>query len=153
MTPETIRQGIERLKKRLEEVNAFDPTSVTEQNNIPRVEALGAAVDDSIVRTFGADTPDYKRYSDAAYFNNGPFNYMHDVPIGQVQESLVRSKASSIALLTQATTSLEERLADFRGATLSQTVPTPQVVERKVFVVHGHDEGAREAGGSATICR
>jgi hypothetical protein len=64
-TPEAIRQGIDRLKKRIDEVNAFDPTSVVEQNNIPHVEALAAVVDQSLVRTFGADTRDYKLYSDA----------------------------------------------------------------------------------------
>lgn len=67
-TPEEIRQGIDRLVKRLEEVRAFDPTSVVEQNNIPHVEALGAAVDESLILTFGADTLDYRRYSDAGFF-------------------------------------------------------------------------------------
>jgi len=66
--PEEMRQGIARLKKRLDEVKAFDPASVTEQNNIPHVGVLSAAVDEALIRTFGADTLDYKRYSDAAYF-------------------------------------------------------------------------------------
>ena len=44
VTPEEIRRGIDRLTKRLEEVQAFDPGSVVEQNSIPHVEALGAAV-------------------------------------------------------------------------------------------------------------
>jgi hypothetical protein len=65
-TAEEIRQGIVRLKKRLDEVSAFEPTSVTEQNNIPHVEALSAAVDEALIRTFGADTLDYKRYSELA---------------------------------------------------------------------------------------
>jgi hypothetical protein len=45
MTPEEIRRSIDRLTKRLEEVRAVDPTSVVEQNSIPHVEALAAAVD------------------------------------------------------------------------------------------------------------
>jgi predicted nucleotide-binding protein len=144
-TPEEIRQGIARLRKRLEEVNAFEPTSVIEQNNIPHVEALAAAVDESLIRTFGADTLDYKRYSDACFFYNGPFNYAHRVPMGEVHASLTRSKGRSIALLTQAIASLEERLAELPAAFSSQAVPAPEIFERKVFVVHGHDDGAREA--------
>jgi hypothetical protein len=66
-TAEEIRQGIDRLAKRLEEVRAFEPTSVVEQDNIPHVLALAAAVDDSLIRTFGPDTLDYRRYSDAGY--------------------------------------------------------------------------------------
>ena len=125
-------------------MSAFEPTSVTD-NNIPHVEALSAAVDEALIRTFGADTLDYKRYSDAAYFDNGPFNYAFPVPINQVHASLSRSKARSIALLTQAITALEERLAELSSAPPSQTIAKPQVFDRKVFVVHGHDEGAREA--------
>jgi hypothetical protein len=102
LTPEDVQQGIDRLSKRLDEVRAFEPTSVTEQNNIPHVAALSAAVDEALVRTFGADTLDYRRYSDASYFDNGPFNYAFEIPIGQVQASLSRSKTTSIALLTQA---------------------------------------------------
>jgi len=66
LTPEQMRQGIERLLKRLAEVSAFDPSSVTEQHNIPHVEALAASVDESLVRTFGAESLDYNRYRDAA---------------------------------------------------------------------------------------
>jgi len=32
------------------------------------VGVLSAAVEEALIRTFGADTLDYKRYSDAAYF-------------------------------------------------------------------------------------
>ncbi len=109
------------VAERLEEVNAFEPTSVAEQRNVPHVEALAAAVDESLVRTFGADTLDYRRYSDAGFFNNGPFNYAFEVPITQVHASLSRSKARSIALLTQAIKSLEERLVEFPATALQHS--------------------------------
>ena len=144
-TREELERGIDRLRKRLGEVEAFDPTSITEQYNIPHVEALAAAVDEALIRTFGADTLDYKRYSDAAFFDNGPFNYAYVVPITKVHESLARSKFRSIALLTQAIGTLEERLAEIPTDSPTQTISKPQVFDRKVFVVHGHDEGAREA--------
>ena len=86
VTPEELRQGVGRLGKCLDKVKAFHPTSVTEQNNIPHVEALGAMVDEALIRTFGADTLDYNRYSDAAFFDNGPFNYAYQVPIAKVHE-------------------------------------------------------------------
>lgn len=58
LTPGQIRSGIERLTKRLEEVHQFEPASVTDQFNIPHVERLSAAIDESLVRTFGADSAD-----------------------------------------------------------------------------------------------
>ncbi len=146
LTQEEIRQGIDRLAKRLEEVNAFEPTSVAEQTNVPHVEALAAAVDDSLVRTFGADTLDYRRYSDAGFFDNGPFNYAFQVPLSQVHASLSRSKARSIALLSQAIKSLEERLAEYSVTTLQHSESEAlELFERKVFIVHGRDDGPREA--------
>jgi hypothetical protein len=49
LTPVAMQQGIDRLRKRVDEVRAFDPTSVTEQNNIPHVKALSASVDEALV--------------------------------------------------------------------------------------------------------
>jgi hypothetical protein len=146
LTSDQIRQGIQRLSKRLVDVEKFDPTSVTEQNNIPHVDGLSAAVDEALVRTFGAGTLDYKRYSDAAYFDNGPFNYAFQVPISKVHASLAASKARSIALLTQAISSLRERLEELPVASPQNAGSDRQTAySRRVFVVHGHDEGAREA--------
>lgn len=143
-TPQEIRQGIDRLTQRLEEVCAFDPTSVVEQNSIPHVEALAAAVDDSLIRTFGADTLDYRRYSDASFFDNGPFNYTYQVPISKVHESLGRSKARSIALLTQAIKSLGERLVEYPDSSSQQSAHEQnKSYERKIFVVHGRDNEAK----------
>ncbi len=63
--------GIARLKKRREEVERFDPLSVTDQHNTPALDALEAAVDEALVRTFGADTLDYDRYKYAKDFDRG----------------------------------------------------------------------------------
>lgn len=144
LSPADMRAGIDRLRKRIEAVTQFDPNSVTEQFDIPHVEALAASVDDALVRTFGHDTIEYNRYKDAAHFDNGPFNYAYAVPIHEVRQSLARSKARSIALLEQAVQSLDEQL----GEDVAQAIPAQAPHTRdmtKVFVVHGHDEGAREA--------
>jgi hypothetical protein len=93
-TPSTqqLRSGIERLQKRIGEVQAFDPRSVTEQHNIPHVKKLAASIDDALLRTFGANSLDYERYKNAAYFSNGPHNYRDPVPITEVQRSLKRAR-------------------------------------------------------------
>jgi predicted nucleotide-binding protein len=146
LTLVAMQQGIDRLRKRVDEVRAFEPTSVTEQNNIPHVRALGASVNDALVRTFGSDTLDYKRYRDAGYFDNGPHNYAYRVPIEQVHASLARSKARSIALLEQAIASLEERIAEATSdLAREEPINYSAAVSRKIFLVHGHEEGPREA--------
>jgi hypothetical protein len=111
LTSQQITAGIERLKKRLEELQRFDPASVAEQYNIPEMDRLSASIDDALVRTFGADTVEYDRYRRAGDFDNGPHNYAHKVAIAEVRQSLMRSKSSNIVLLEQAIEGLKERLS------------------------------------------
>jgi predicted nucleotide-binding protein len=147
LTPQAMKAGIERLQRRIEEVKKFDPQTVTEQYNIPERDRLSAAIDDALVRTFGSDTVEYNRYKDAASFDNGPHNYAYEVPIHDVRQSLNRSKASTLALLGQAVQSLEEQLGEEGALAAVVTAPevTPKLDQSKIFVVHGHDEGARES--------
>jgi predicted nucleotide-binding protein len=138
--------GIERLKKRREEVERFDPQSVTDQHNTPALDALEAAIDEALVRTFGADTLDYERYKYAKEFNRGPYNYRYQVPAQKFQASITRSKDSSVALLGQAIESLEEQLGErTSGVTEDQELEAPSTppLSRRVFVVHGHDATPR----------
>jgi hypothetical protein len=112
LTPQQMTAGIARLKRRREEVERFDPLSVTDQHNTPALDALEAAVDDTLVRTFGADTLDYDRYKYAKDFDHGPYNYAYQVPPQKFQASIARSKESSVALLGQAIKALEEQLEE-----------------------------------------
>jgi predicted nucleotide-binding protein len=145
LTPQAMQAGIDRLRKRIEEVKQFNPQSVTDQYNIPEVDRLSVSIDDALIRTFGVNTTDYNLYKDAVTFNNGPYNYAYEVPIHLVQQSLSDSKARSIALLEQAVRSLEERLAEEGEMAASVgTDAAPTLNLSKVFVVHGHD-GAPKA--------
>ncbi len=141
LTVEQMRQGVDRLQKRLDDVRKFEPTSVTDQYNIPHVEALGASVDEALARTFGANTVDFNRYADAAIFDNGPHNYAYHVPIGQVHVTLGRCKARSMALLEQAVASLNERITEAAGPMVASAAPERDL--SKVFIVHGHDRASK----------
>jgi predicted nucleotide-binding protein len=145
LTAEEMRAGIDRLQKRLEEVKRFEPESVTKQYDIPHVEKLNAAVEDALVRTFGKDSVDYERYMWAGRIDNGPHNYAFPVPLRDVQETLRKTKNTSIALLEQAIESLQERLAEAGPASVAARSVPAKVMSRKVFVVHGHEEAARES--------
>jgi predicted nucleotide-binding protein len=143
LTPMAMREGVDRLKKRIEDVRQFDPASVTEQYDIAHVDKLSASIDDSLVRTFGHNTIEYDRYKDATHFDNGPHSSAYRVPIHEVQQSLGRSKARSIALLEQAVQSLEEQLVENGNRGVLQEV-APSRDLSKVFIVHGHDDAVRE---------
>jgi predicted nucleotide-binding protein len=145
LTLQQMTAGINLLKKRLEDVRGFDPLSVTDQHNAPQLDALEASIDDALVRTFGADTLDYERYKSAKDFNRGPYNYMHPTPPHKFQASISRSKDRSVALLGEAIKSLEEQLEEHSAnPPVNQTSPeTPRPPSRKVFLVHGRDNDAK----------
>ncbi|WP_238298129.1 hypothetical protein, partial [Methylobacterium soli] len=64
LTPDEMQAGILRLGKRLEEVEAFDARSMSDRCP-PELIALQAAVTRALERTFGAGSPDFKRFSSA----------------------------------------------------------------------------------------
>ena len=110
LTAAEMKAGIERIEKRIKEVEVFDPKSVTDQHTAPDLDGLEAAIDDTLARTFGAQTLDYDRYKQAKDFDRGPYNSLYVVQPHEFQASLIKSKASSLALLRQGVKSLQERL-------------------------------------------
>jgi CAP12/Pycsar effector protein, TIR domain len=162
LSPEQMRLGIDRLTKLVDRVRLFNPQTIIDQYNIPQVDQLSAAIEEALARTFGPGTMDYERYRHAKDFDNGPHNYAYKVPIADVHRSLERSKQSNIALLEQAIETLKERLAetgsdengkwqvvttqDGRELVFPASMrPVANHLSRKAFVVHGHNDGAREA--------
>ena len=150
LTPQKMKSGIERLRKCLDEVNAFEPGSVTDQYSTPELDALEAAIDAALVRTFGADTLDYARYEFAKAFDRGPFSYMQPTSPAEFQRSIAQSKNRSVALLRQAIKSLEDQLEECAtDSPVNQTSQEmPRLSSRKVFIVHGHEGEPREAVSS-----
>jgi predicted nucleotide-binding protein len=144
-----MRAGIGRLSKRLRAVREFDPREVEQQFHSPVLEKLEASIDDGLIRTFGEDTIEYRRYRPAASFNTGPINMYHDTPIQEVQEAVAESRGRSIALLEQAVDGLEEQLAEApqpAPVAVNEAVAQPQrKLSDRIFVVHGHDREARES--------
>ena len=112
LTPDQMRTGIQRLKKALTELRGFDPSRVANQYDVPQIPRLSAAIDEALVRTFGANTLDYQRYRRATDLGRrmtvGP-----PLPIEQVRAELVRVHARSIGLLQQAISGLESELGEF----------------------------------------
>jgi hypothetical protein len=71
LTTDQMRQGIDRLRKRISDLEAFDPASV-QQRWPPEAEAIETAIAETLARVFGEGTPAYNRYNSAARLDNGP---------------------------------------------------------------------------------
>jgi predicted nucleotide-binding protein len=137
-----IERGIARLQERIDALKAFDFQVLKKDGTMPELAALSVAIAGTLERCFGKDTSAYRRYKPATALR----------PIQQRSygnEFYLRQEVSehfdrSVALLQDAQRALREELEDVEHAAPQLVVPAAPF-SRSVFVVHGHDEGAREA--------
>lgn len=149
LSPDAVKNGIKLLKRRISEIEALEPQQI-DRNHCPELVAIEADTGQTLAQIFGQDTEDYKRYRAAAHWNRGPYSYADNVPSEVIHRALRKSKDHALALLNSAIRALEERSELFAPAALSSALdnvpayPTPSA-SNKIFVVHGHDNGAKHA--------
>jgi len=163
LSVEQTRFHIEQLENCIRDLEAFDPQKTQKRKGGPEVVALEAAIDGALAAAFGHGSPSYNRYKSAAVLDNGPRIGTARINAAEGRGSQVDretqdakdarqypadGKDQSIALLRVAISVLKQDNADqqqfaqrFGPAT---GVPLKSVLSRKIFLVHGHDEGARE---------
>ncbi len=142
-----------RLKRCIEELEAFDPNCL-QQRNDPRVMALEARIADVLAAALGDGTDRHRRYSRASQLDKGGWSMVfggHEPSQAQIaaeaRRYVTNGKQEALALLNQLVANFEEELADEsdRPAEIASGQRPAAAGNRKVFVIHGHDDGAREA--------
>jgi hypothetical protein len=100
---------VKRLKKRIEELEAFNPETVQERFTSPEVMALENAINDALSTAFGYGTVEYNRYRRAVQLDHGPVMVMPAYGTGRgsadrhtASQYLTEGKQQSLALLHQA---------------------------------------------------
>ncbi len=149
LTTEQMRAGIQRLSTRLEELRNFDPYTVQDRSD-GRIMEIEAAIRTTLAATFDTDTEEHRTYLPATHIDTAGHNINYETPLHEVIAGLHRGKDRAQALLKQAIQHLKEQLdiqegrdrqTTQRGAAIGTGEP-PQ--SRDIFVVHGHNEAARE---------
>jgi uncharacterized protein (TIGR02391 family) len=110
LTPEHIENAIARFRRRLADLEKFDPDVIRDRSD-PSITTLEVAIEEALAEAFGRGTPAYKNYSDAITLDRAGLN-IYGIPLPEIIEGLRRGKARSIALLNQAIASLHEKLAE-----------------------------------------
>lgn len=140
------------MKKVIREVEEFDHTKLTKRWSGDQ-KAIETAIDGALASVFGSDTAEYRRYSGAGRLDQGDVEMGSswvDGPTPQQQaqaarENVAEGKRTSIQLLNQAIRWLEDEIGD----SASESTPTANVggpvFDRRVFIVHGHDELALQS--------
>jgi hypothetical protein len=118
-TPDLIRGGMKKLRRRLNDVEAFEPKKVADRSD-PGIRALEAAIRATLAEVFGTASRTYRNYQAAASIDTAGIN-MNGTPHHEVIEGLIRGRARSSELLRGAIRWLEEKMEDdFPGEPLDQ---------------------------------
>lgn len=149
LSPQAIERGIARLQERITELAHFDASQLSDDGDSPKLVALSTSIEDTLVRCFGENTSVYYRFSSAAQLHFSPGIWTDNYPQRHhYVEGTQKNILQSISMLGEAQRTLREDLADHEHADTPETSivvnNAQRALQRKVFVVHGHDEGARE---------
>ena len=145
LTVEQMKSALPRLRKRLDDLRAFDPTNVTRRAD-PNIKALANAIDDSLVKIFGEGTTEYIRYNSATNLDTAGLYIGRSVPIHEVIQGLQYGKERAITIIEGIMdTFLEdiESTAPLEAAQVAQDIHHDSK-SRNVFIVHGSDHGTRD---------
>jgi predicted nucleotide-binding protein len=155
LNSDQIRRAIPRIERRIQDLEQFDPSQLQERG-APEVRALELSIEQTLEDIFGHQSLEFKRFRSAASFDGGPISMTPDwigargyqSPDLEFRHYYAESKKRSIAMLKQLVLSLQERLQD---EAIPAGVKEPTVLDatssERIFVVHGHEEGPREAVG------
>lgn len=154
LTPDQKRQRIRRFQECMNDLRAFDPTTLPGRSQNPIVTTLEASIDRALVSAFGHGTIDYKRYADAIQLDHGPRTLQMGGTFGRQryedprewQGYFEQGKQQALALLGQAVRQLEEEVEDEGGqleivseSALSPLSPAISASDRFVRIDHNSD--------------
>lgn len=158
LTVEQMRRGILLFRRRITDLEAFEPQEV-QMRWAPEVKALEASIEEALVNVFGSGTVEYERYRRATVLDSGPVSMSFEPDwisarghgyagrgddLREAQQYMSEGKAMALALLRQAVRGLEEAITDQSAASLPPAEAKEKVRSRRIFLVHGHDDAARE---------
>lgn len=147
LTLENIRNAIPKLERRIADLESFDVTTIRERWD-PVMKALALKVDGTLQDILGHGTVEYNEYTidsldTLPLIMGGGLN-----PLPKVIEGYRRGIESAVLKLKTLKELLEERLQDATDVFPSGSGAKPQekfLNTRRVFVVHGRDEAAKDA--------
>lgn len=140
-TPDEIDRGIARLRRRIEEVGGLRSSGIRYDN--AKVKTAEANIRESVRETFGPNSPEFRDHEHHDIWHGGYnlYDEEHDC-----QRKFLEGISQTTIMLEGLIARLEEKRADLVTANLPAA---PTVIAnfdgKSVFVVHGHDEEAKQA--------
>ena len=146
LSVEEMRSAIPKLQRRITDLETFDVSTIRERWD-PVVEALAQKVDGTLQEILGHGTVEYNQYSVHSLDTLPLVMGGGRDPLPRVIQGYREGIERASLKLKTLKELFEERIADAPSARLETPpeVRVPQVSTRRVFIVHGHDVGAKEA--------
>lgn len=148
LTVDQMRKGIARLERLIGAVEAFDETKLTKRWG-PEQTTLETTIEGTLTSVFGHETVEYRRYAQAAKLDHGAvvmrFGGGRGDNAHEAREYVAEGKTQSVQVLRSAIDWLRDEIDDATDCSpVAVPVQGPTTLSQKIFVVHGHDEGARQ---------
>lgn len=140
-TRSEIDRGIAKLRRRIEEVLGLNPNQVRYDD--AKREIVEANIRDTIREVFGPRSPEFDDHQHHRIWHGG---YNMGDSEGERQQKFAEGIPQTATMLDGLISRLEERREDL-GPDQAAAIPSvgPLSGTRRVFVVHGRDEAAKEA--------
>lgn len=145
LSVEQMRAALPKLERRISELKTFDIKTIRERWD-PIIDALTKKVDGTLQEILGHDTVEYNEYSihslDTLPLIMGGGSY----PLPRVHDGYQKGIERAVLKLQTLKELFEERIADSSSALAPSSVQQAQraLGSRRIFVVHGRDDGAKE---------
>jgi len=141
-SPQDIERSLDRLDACIDALRAFDCSNVGRAD--PKLSALSARINDTLRRCFAETSASFDEFKGASKLQATIATSDRAYHSHQAAHRVSRS----ILLLEEAKRVLKEDLADLQHQTPlvvpESKEPAPKTLSHRIFLVHGHDEGARE---------
>jgi predicted nucleotide-binding protein len=139
-----MRTAIPKLERRIKDLESFDVNTIRERWD-PVMEALAKKVDGTLQEILGHGTVEYNEYSVHSFdtlpliMGGGPD------PLPRVIQGHKEGIERAVLKLKTLKELFEERVNDALPGDQRSKATAPARGSKRVFVVHGRDEGAKEA--------
>lgn len=112
LSVQQMREAIPKIERRIEELKAFDVSSVKERSD-PRISVLSNKLASLLASVFGVGTVEFNRYRyEVTSLDRASHNVYHPTPMYEVIDGLKRGIASSTQQLEGILSEFKEELGD-----------------------------------------
>jgi hypothetical protein len=97
-TVEELRLDVERLKRRIADVEAFNAETITQRFG-PEQSALQAGFNETLRQVSGKDSARYQTYRSGCLLDRGPLSMLGPPPISTVRRYVMDGKDRALTML------------------------------------------------------